>query len=127
MIFTYDAKNNFKPLRKLRGHHSTIADFDFSQDSRLMSNCTSYEILFFDLASGKQMTGGASALKDEPWSSWTCTLGWSVQGIFPPCADGTDVNSCDRAPENTVMATGDDFGMVKVFKYPCPVEKACFH
>lgn len=54
MIFTYDAKNNFKPLRKLRGHHSTITHIDFSLDSRvIMSNCTSYEILFFDVATGK--------------------------------------------------------------------------
>ena len=73
------------------------------------------------------MTGGASALKNETWSTWTCTLGWPVQGIFPPCADGSDINSCDRGPEGTTMATADDFGMVKLFKYPCPVEKACFN
>lgn len=54
MIFTYDVVNNFKPLKKLRGHHSTIQHFDFSLDGRyLMSNCTSYEILFFDVAAGK--------------------------------------------------------------------------
>jgi microtubule-associated protein-like 6 len=29
-IFTYDAKNNMKPLKKIRGHHSTIQHFDFS-------------------------------------------------------------------------------------------------
>jgi microtubule-associated protein-like 6 len=61
MIFTYNAQDNFKPMKKLRGHHSTITHFDFSLDGRyLMSNCTSYEILFFDLFSGKQVTGGAS-------------------------------------------------------------------
>jgi WD40 repeat protein len=50
LIFTYDVKNNFKPMKKLNKHHSTITHFDFSQDGRfLMSNCTSYEILFFDI------------------------------------------------------------------------------
>lgn len=61
MIFTYDARNNMKPLRKIRGHNATIQHFDFSQDGRwLMSNCLAYEILFFDVATGKQNPGGAS-------------------------------------------------------------------
>lgn len=64
--------------------------------------------------------------KNETWASWTCSLGWPVQGIFPPCADGTDINAVDRSPENLVLATGDDFGHVKLFKFPCPVDKASF-
>ena len=32
MIFTYDVRMNFKPLKKLRGHNSTIKHFDFSLD-----------------------------------------------------------------------------------------------
>jgi microtubule-associated protein-like 6 len=114
-------------MKKLAGHHSTITHMDFSLDGAfLMSNCTSYEILFFDVSTGKQMTSGASMLKDENWDSWTCTLGWPVQGIFPPCSDGTDVNACARSPDGTVLATGDDFGLVKLFSYPCPIEKAAF-
>lgn len=127
-IFLYDAKNNFKPLKKMRGHPSTVAHFDFSLDSQIiMSNCTSYNILFFDCNTGKHNPSGASAYKDETWSSFTCSLGWAVQGIFPPCADGSDINSVDRAPDGTVLATADDFGMVKLFKYPCPVEKASYN
>jgi WD40 repeat protein len=128
MIFTYDAKNNFKPLKKMRGHPSTVTHFDFSLDGRfIMSNCTSYNILFFDVAAGKHNPGGASSLRDETWSTWSCTLGWPVQGIFPPCADGSDINACDRAPDGSVLATADDFGMVKLFKYPCPVDKGSYN
>mmetsp|Transcript_34585 Transcript_34585/g.25729 ORF Transcript_34585/g.25729 Transcript_34585/m.25729 type:complete len:160 (-) Transcript_34585:927-1406(-) len=127
MIFTYDVKQNLKPLKKLRGHHSTITHFDFALDGNsLMSNCTSYEILFFNVGDGKQNTS-ASAFKDEMWKTWTCTLGWPVQGIFPPCADGSDINACDRSPDGSVLATADDFGMVKLFRYPCPVETAAFN
>lgn len=92
-----------------------------------MSNCTSYNILFFDVRAGKHNPSGASALRDETWESWTCSLGWPVQGIFPPCADGSDINSVDRSPDGTVLATADDFGMVKLFKYPCPVERGAFN
>lgn len=45
-------------------------------------------------------------------------LGWPVQGIFPPCSDGTDINSVDRTKDGTILATGDDFGMIKLFRFP---------
>lgn len=38
--------------------------------------------------------------------------------------DYTDVNSVSRSHNGLLLATGDDFGMVKLFKYPCVVEKA---
>jgi len=43
-----------------------------------MSNCTSYNILFFDVRTGKHNPSGASSLRDEKWATWTCTLGWPV-------------------------------------------------
>ena len=87
-----------------------------------MTNSLSYENLFFDTTTGKQETRGGSILKDEKWASWSCTLGFPVMGIFPPAADGSDINAVARSPDGTVSATADDFGTVKLFKYPCPVE-----
>ena len=72
--------------------------------------------MYWDVETGKQDTRGASNNRDEKWSTWTCTLGWPVQGIYPPCSDGTDINSVDRC--GGVIATGDDFGFVKLFKFP---------
>ena len=120
----YDVVNNFTKLKIMRGHPSTVAHMDFSLDGTiLMSNCTSYNILFFDTKTGKHNPSGASAYKNESWASWTCTLGWPVQGIWPAFANGTDINSVDRSPDGIVLATADDFGKVKLFKYPNPVEK----
>ena len=34
-------------------------------------------------------------------------------------ADGTDVNSVSRSKSEKVLATSDDFGLVKLFSYPC--------
>ena len=42
-----------------------------------------------------------------------------MQGIWPEAADGTDVNAVDRSPDGTLLCTGDDFGNVKLFRYPC--------
>lgn len=48
------------------------------------------------------------------------------KGIWPPGSDGTDINSVDRSPLGSILATADDFGSVKLFRYPCATEKACF-
>ena len=53
-----------------------------------------------------------------------------VQGIWPPCSKGDDINSVDlnndKEEGRAVMATGDDFGKIKLFKYPCIQENAGF-
>jgi len=64
--------------------------------------------------------------KDQTWASWNCILGWPVQGIFPPAANGTDINMVARSPDASVLASADDFGMVKLFRFPCPVNEAAF-
>jgi microtubule-associated protein-like 6 len=104
---------------KFSKHNASITHFDFSSDSRyLQSNCGAYELLFCDVTSGKHVTS-ASELKDVHWATWTCTLGWPVQGIWPAGADGTDINSVDRSHSGHLVATSDDFGKVRVLKYPC--------
>lgn len=125
-IYIYDAQKNYAKKAVLKGHHSTITHVDFGLDgSFLQSNCTSYELLYFDMNNFKQNTRGASGYKDEVWASWTCTFGWWVQGIYPPCSDGTDVNSIDRSHDGRYLITGDDFGTVKIFNNPA-LKKAAY-
>ena len=59
------------------------------------------------------------AMRDAAWNSYTCTMGWPVQAIWRPESDGTDVNACSKAAGSEAIATGDDFGMVRLFRYPC--------
>ena len=58
-------------------------------------------------------------MRDAAWNTYTCTMGWSVQAIWKPESDGTDINACSRTAGSDVVCTGDDFGMVKMFRYPC--------
>lgn len=51
------------------------------------------------------------------WETSTC-LGWDVLGVYPQGADGTDINTVDANAERTLVAAGDDFGSVRVFRYP---------
>jgi hypothetical protein len=68
---------------------------------------------------------GASSAKDIEFNTWTCILGFPVIGIWPG-VDYTDVNSTCRSNSRNTLATADDFGKVKLFKYPCCVEKAAY-
>jgi WD40 repeat protein/Ca2+-binding EF-hand superfamily protein len=127
-IYLLNSKNKFsvKNAKICKGHHSAITHLDFTLDGKsIMSNCSSYEILFFATDSGKQLTSGASMFRDEKWATWTCVLGWPVQGVFPPCADGTDVNAVDRNIKGDLLVSGDDFGKVNLFRYPVMPKAAC--
>jgi len=107
------------PKCKFTKHNASISHMDFSQDGRyLQSNCNAYELLFSDTSNGKQITK-ASQLKDVAWDSWTCTLGWPVQGIWSEGMDGSDINTVSRSHSGHLVASGDDFGLVNLFQYPC--------
>ena len=98
-------------------HSAGVSDYNkFSCGVRMAKSATA--------ADCAQLTGGASALRDAEWATQTCTLGFPVQGIWPPCADGTDVNAACRSSRGDLIATGDDFGKVKLFRYPCIVPQA---
>lgn len=43
----------------------------------------------------------------------------SVPGVWPEGSDGTDINAVCRAHEKKLLSTGDDFGKVHLFSYPC--------
>lgn len=127
LINIYDVTKNFQILKKMRGHVSRVTHLDFSEDSQIVqSNSTSYDLLYHSIGTGKQIPNGASSFKDEKWATWTCPIGWPVQGIWPPCASGDDINAVDRDKSMKTLVTADDFGKIKLFKYPCPLEKAAF-
>lgn len=134
-IYLYQTEN-YEKIALCRGHTSYITHLDFSFDSSvLQSNSGDYELLYWEIPSGKQIKS-ASSVRDVEWFTWTCTLGWPVQGIFSAEADGTDVNAVERSHGQwkevvgedgkaiwtsyvPVVATGDDDGLIKMLKYPC--------
>lgn len=57
------------------------------------------------------------------WNTWTCKFGFPVQGIWPG-VDYSDVNAVARSHSARVLATAEDSGLVKLFRYPCTQPKA---
>ena len=52
------------------------------------------------------------------WASFTGVIGPEVNGIWGKYADTNDVNAADAYFEGKVVVTGDDYGMVKIYKFP---------
>ena len=100
-----------------------IRHIDWSEDSTVMqSNSGDFEMLFWEMPSGKQIKFPADT-RNMDWATWTCVAGWPVQGILPRYYMGTDVTTCDRSHTRTVVASGDQFGMLNMYQYPA--HKGC--
>ena len=118
-IYVYNVDEDYEKKCTLRAHNSYITSVDWSQDSSVIrSVCGAYELLFFDVESGTQDTGGASATVDTQWATSTAKFGWLVDGIFPGATDGTHVNGVNISDDQTLVVTADDFGLVNVYRNP---------
>ena len=119
MVYIYDVGNNYRLLHTLRGHSSFITALDWSVDGSAMhTTCGAYELLFWNIETGKQETAGATKFADEQWAQWSTPLGWPVKGIFGTIVDYSHINRVHRSPDGRMVATGNDWGLVEVFGFP---------
>eukprot|EP01029_Cantina_marsupialis_P023861 TRINITY_DN60145_c1_g2_i1.p1 TRINITY_DN60145_c1_g2~~TRINITY_DN60145_c1_g2_i1.p1 ORF type:complete len:2255 (-),score=740.92 TRINITY_DN60145_c1_g2_i1:196-6960(-) len=117
-IYLYDVGNNYALRGSFDRHNSFITHFDFSKDGQYMqSNCGAFEYLVADATRGVHIPA-ASSLKDVHWGTHSCTLGWPVQGVWPSLDDGTNVNCVARSCSQEFLASGDDFGRLRLLRYP---------
>ncbi|XP_076297252.1 echinoderm microtubule-associated protein-like 2 isoform X7 [Lasioglossum baleicum] len=116
-----------KRTRRRRGHSSFITHIDWSVDGQyLRSNSGDYELLYWNPGVCRQIPQ-PSMLRDVQWATHTCIISFETIGIWPEGADGTDVNNCSRSGDSKLLATGDDFGKVKLFSYPACQSKSLCH
>ena len=88
------------------------------QGKLIQLNTGDREVLYFEAPRGKQQLISKDDTEEITWSTWTCVLGDSCKGIWPAYTDVTDVNAACVSHDGHVIATGDDFGFVKLFQYP---------
>lgn len=122
-IYVYSVNDGYALNAAIGQHQSFITSVDFSEDSAwLQSNCGGLELNFFEADTGLFIPA-PSRLRDTQWATQTCTMGWAVQGIWPPQKDGTDCTACDcnlfRGEDGVVAAVGDNYGRIRLFRYPC--------
>jgi len=110
-----------------KGASSYITQIDWDDASKVIAvNSGAKEQLFFEAPRGKRVAPSVDMLKRLKWNTMSRVLDPSVSGVWPPHADVTDVNACCRSSDGTAVATGDDFGFVKLFAYPSTGRHAKF-
>ncbi|XP_007440803.2 echinoderm microtubule-associated protein-like 6, partial [Python bivittatus] len=115
----YAVAQRYKKTGECNKSSSFITHIDWSLDSKfLQTNDGAGERFFYRMPSGKHLAN-KDEIKGIHWASWTCVIGSEVNGIWPKYSDVTDINSVDGNYNNTVLVTGDDFGLVKLFRFPC--------
>ncbi|CAL8272934.1 unnamed protein product [Merluccius merluccius] len=129
-IYIYAVAENgrkYGRVGKCSGHSSFITHLDWSVDSQyLVSNSGDYEILYWIPSVCKQVVS-VETTRDIIWATNTCSLGFEVFGLWPDGSDGTDINAVCSSNEKSLLATGDDFGKVHLFSFPCSQFRAPSH
>jgi len=72
-----------KYLKRLRGHSSFVTHIDWSADNTLLrSTCGAYEILYWDVAAGRQILNSTDNTEaDSKWNSHNSIFGFEVGGV----------------------------------------------
>lgn len=82
-----------------------------------LCRCLNNLINFLSLIAGKQYTNSEGIKKIE-WQTFTGVLGNEAAGIWEKYTNKTDVNASDANFNEKCIVTGDDFGLVKLFRFP---------
>lgn len=118
-IYFYDS-SSYSKLGVMSKHSSYITSIDWSKDGTyLRSVCGAYDLLFTKTDTYEQDPSGATNTKSLDWHTGNAKFFWNVEGIFPSGTDGTHINGVDISKDGSLVATGDDFGLVNVFRNPC--------
>jgi len=64
---------------------------------------------------------------DIEWAGDPLVAGWDVQGCYQDEWDGTDLNDITLSSDGQFLVAGDDFGFVRMYKYPAVCNKPEAH
>ncbi|OAF70064.1 hypothetical protein A3Q56_02173 [Intoshia linei] len=115
----FGIKNGYTKIGTCEGSSSFITHVDWSIDAKyIRTNSAASEILFYKIPACKQLTR-TDEINKIAWKSNTGVLGSDLLGIWPKYSDANDINALDVFESLNCLFTADDFGHVKVFRYPC--------
>ena len=125
-VYFYDTSEDYEKLGQATRAKAPVTNFDYSDDSGwIRATCSDGELMFFD---GKGLfQSNLNAVKDTPWATENCPYGWSIFGSWSKLADGNETRCSDRSESEAIVVTGDNQGLLKLFRYPCAGKAALSH
>eukprot|EP00960_Hanusia_phi_P028776 747591-Hanusia_phi.AAC.13 len=129
----YDVNNGYEHVQSCEEHGGAISAIDWSEreefplyaqsSSAAARKIRRWEVkLAGDVIAVRQIE--FVTLRDEPWQTWTQTLGWHVQGLLPAAQSWAEspVKCVSRSLDHKVIACGNKQGNVLLFQFPCVYE-----
>lgn len=111
---------------RLAEHGAPVISVDWSEDGNWLRTVDEgFSMLFWKAPEFARDKEGAENTKDVKWSTQNAKIGWSVQGIYPPGVDKFHVNCASKSRDSRFIATGDDWGFVNIYNYPCGKGAKC--
>ncbi|GMI46711.1 hypothetical protein TrCOL_g1657 [Triparma columacea] len=122
-VYLYNAKDGYSKRAVVKCAGSWVTHLDFTVDSQYVQvSDGAHSLAFAECTNGVQIPTPAS-LKDVSWGTVTTPLGWGVKGFWPKnLKEGVDILACDRSRGGNEVASIDNFGRLKVWRYPCHSE-----
>ena len=124
LSITNDINNPFKVLINLDPKiTSALTHLDWGTDNdHIVCNSLAFELKYVSIDAKSVVASSSCVYEKDLWHTWTCLFGFPVQGIWPLYATGYIVNYTCRSENQKVIATGDDFSLVKLFRCPSVIE-----
>jgi WD40 repeat protein len=123
-VYIYDALNNFQLLLALTGQHKEgIRSMDISESGQYVTTCGEYsEFFVWDLSTAAVVRPSdrfeVLAATGLDWSVRQAPFGLNSVGVFPEYSDPADVLTLNQSKDHKLLAVGDSFGALKLFRNP---------
>lgn len=94
----------------------------WSEDGSMLQVFTrDYEISYWAIDQAAKKFKRVTTIPDPDETKWSgdpLIAGWDVQGLYQADWDGTDLNDATVSNNGALIATGDDYGWVRLHNYP---------
>ena len=120
-VYVHKVNDDYSLLGYGKAHSSFIVSVDWSADSTFLRTiCGAHELIWFTVNGEgvEQDTSGYQNTMETEWATSSAKYGWLVTGIFPSGTDGTHINHVDFSKDQSLIVTGDDYGLVNVWRNP---------
>ncbi|ETO12300.1 HELP domain containing protein, partial [Reticulomyxa filosa] len=124
-LISVNIDNNEKiSLKQWKGfnHRAAPSHLQWSTDGKIVKCLTrDYEVVHWLLDFNKKTAEFSTKIPDPDHIEWhndPLVAGWDVQGLYQRGWDGTDLNSVAVTSDRSLIASGDDFGTVRLHNYP---------